>query len=163
MHDDDLTARFREDLGPDFEHLADLAPVVKRVVDQIATRRVTNLMAPLRQVADQAAAREAEQANATILAALSEKHPDWKDHEEAMVALSRKWSSQGMSQEEYLDHLYTRVTAEARHEVRHEARPRERDTRVADEVSRQEADTRHSAPATIAECFRAAKRGQRWE
>src|ERR1700722_5836135 len=160
MNDDELTARFRADLGPDFEHLADLAPAVKRVVDQIATRRVTKLMAPLRQVADQAAAREGEEANATMIAALNEKHPDWKDHADAMAELSRKWSSEGMTQDEYLDHLYTRVTAEARHE----ARPPEPDTTGADEGDQQRdrpVDTPR-ATATFAECFHAAKRGERW-
>ena len=50
------------------------------------------------------------------------------------------------------------VTADARHE----AQPRDRDTTGADDVDRQ-AETECSGPATFAECFRAAKRGERWE
>jgi predicted glycoside hydrolase/deacetylase ChbG (UPF0249 family) len=162
---DDLTERFREDLGPDFEYLADgVAPVVKRIVEQL----VSHATAPLRHRADQVAALEAErdnaraireagQAEAKTMAAFSERHPDWKDHQQAIAELSQKWSSQGMTQAEYLDHLYTLVTADARHE----AQPRERDTTGADDGDRQ-ADTPRSTP-TFAECFRAAKRGERWE
>ncbi len=47
-------------------------------------------------------------------------------------------------------------------DARHEAQPRDRDTTGADDVDRQ-AETECSGPATFAECFRAAKRGERWE
>jgi hypothetical protein len=139
-------------------------------VQRIVERVVSHATAPLRHRADQLAARRAEQdsaqairdseqAEAQTMAAFRERHPDWKDHEQAIAELSQKLFSQGtMSQAEYLDYLYTRVTADARHE----ARPREGDATAADDRD-QPAETKRSGPATFADCFAAAKRGHRWE
>jgi hypothetical protein len=87
--------------------------------------------------------------------AFTERHPDWKTHEPAMLALAHKMQPKGMTEAEYLDHLYVAVT-------RH-VREKEVEAAVAAGVEAEIEQNARPHAATFRDAFEAAKRGVRWK
>lgn len=156
MSDDDavpveLFDGFREEFEPE---LADpLARAMIRTVDKLATARIAAATKPLNDQQKVLTNRASQKETAATLVSFGEKHPDWKDHEAAMLAVAKQHSPTGMTEPEFLEHLYDTVTAPARRAAAatHEARERELEP------------ARRPNNASIADCFAAAKRGERWE
>ena len=161
MADDDLThdvvETFRETLGPELEYLADgLAPAVTGLVG----RQVERAIDAREHRAQQAKAAEA--ATTAVMKTFGEQHPDWKDHEPAMLQLAERIAPQrGMDEVEWLDFLYKRVT--------HASWEKERDAQIAEAAHTARADDaravgdRTTSPRSFEECFRAARRGERFD
>jgi hypothetical protein len=161
-HADDPVEQFRNDLGPELEYLADtLAPAVQRLAQRVSHETVRPLHA---RVAAEDAQRTAAHVQ-TLLNAFGEKHPDWKEHEPAMLALAQKVQPTGMTEAEYLDHLYASAT--------HERWQQERDAAIEAEVQKKTGQRGTERPATtdrptprhvasFDDAFQAALRGERW-
>lgn len=149
----DAIEAFRTELGPDLDYLADdLAPAVIRLASGIVASRVGDAVRPFVAQSQALTAREQENETATTMRAFEEQHADWKDHEPAMLKLAERIRPSGMTENEYLDHLYETVTRQARtaesHASAHRAASRPRPP---------------SAVPTFEEAAEAAKRGERWE
>ena len=172
-----VLTEFRTALGPELEYLADgLAPAITKLVERLTATTVEKATAPQRQQLEQLTGRAAVEQTDVVMKAFEGRHPDWKTHEPELLALSQKLSPKGMTEGEYLDHLYTIVTANAL--------PAAIDTKVAEGVKKalkrmadgaETTETRtRSTPEravriappenpTFHEAYQAAKRGERWE
>jgi hypothetical protein len=109
---DALVDKFKASLGPEYDYMADaLAPAIKDLVTELTKGSLEEAAKPIRDTAKVIIDRAAqEQTNATMKE-LEAKHPDWKEHEEAMLDLAQKIDPKGMSEAEFLDHLYETVTS----------------------------------------------------
>lgn len=156
----------RQALGPDYEDLADrLAPAMRQVAEMVAAETAKPLMAEQTRLIQETAVKE----SAASLESFSQKHPDWKEHEEDMVALSKKMNpGEGMSQSEYLENLYYLVTRQSSEgerlkkvvqRINKSAPAGSESTRVpASRVA-----TRPAGNPTFAEAAAAALRGERFD
>src|SRR5436309_381707 len=85
--------RFRERLGPELHYLADpLAPAVSELVVDAARAALDEALVPIRTGTDNLLARAvqqdaeaAEQHTQAVMTTFEKAHPDWKDHENAML------------------------------------------------------------------------------
>ena len=174
---DALLDEFRTELGPELEYLADgLAPAIKSLVQKLTATTVEEATKPLKAQQNTLLTKAAEEATETVMTTFGTKHPDWKDHEPAMLALAAKIEPKGMSEGEFLEHLYNVVTRDTWE--------KDRDTKIAEATKTALAKMRKGAattdthqPATpesqvrrapsetpsFAEAYEAAKRGERWE
>lgn len=177
---DAVLGEFKEALGPELEYLADgLAPAITKLVERLTASTVDKATEPLKAQTKGLLDRAAVEQTETVLQAFGKTHPDWQEHEDAMFALSQKLSPNGMSEVEYLGHLYKLVTADAQAS----AHAKELETKVAAGVkaaiakmtkgaetteTRQDAtperQVRSQPPSTptIHEAYEAAKRGEVW-
>jgi len=177
---DAVLDEFKGALGPEFEYLAEgLAPAITKLVERLTAATVEKVTEPLKAQTKGLLDKQATDTTAQVMKTFEEAHPDWQEHEEALVALSQKLSPKGMTETEYLDHLYTLVTAD----TSVEARDKMIEARVADQVKKaiakmtrgaESTETRTEAtperhvrtgpPATptFQEAYEAAKRGERW-
>jgi len=148
---DDVVETFRNELGPELEYLADgLAPAVTGLVGHAVEHAINERVRQAEQH------RAAEEQTATVMTSFAKQHPDWKEHESAMLALAQKLDPKGMSDVEYLDHLYRAVT--------HASWQKERDAEAAKTARTDDATdvADRTAPRSFAECFAAARRGERF-
>lgn len=143
-------------------------------------RQVAEALKPLKSSQDTILTKAAIDQTASIMKTFEGKHPDWQKHEAEMTALSQKLHPNGMDELEYLDHIYSLVTAETS-DVRQAAI----DAKVAEGVKaalkklQKGADTVETRvrdvpesqvkngppegrPATFQEAAAAARRGERW-
>lgn len=163
---DAIMERVRERLGEEYGDLADkLAPAMAEVAQMVALAVAKPIKEELDSVVDSSTAAQARAA----VEAFEKAHPDWKKHEKAMVALSKKLPpGEGMTEAEYLDVLYTIAT---------------RDTAIGDSVKKVvsrigkstgsgdnkggvhsgQVATRSSSLPSFKEAYEAAKRGERIE
>lgn len=83
-----------------------------RLLQDPTVRKIltTPAPAPTRFSKALAAATRHEQTN-VVMTAFTARHPDWKTYEPELLVLAEKVSPNGMTEGEYLDHLYTIVTA----------------------------------------------------
>ena len=107
----DAVASFKAALGPDLDFLGDkLAPAIQALAQHIVEQTVQPLKAHQQQLTERAGLEQTQ----TILKTFETKHPDWKQHEVAMVALSQKIQpTAGMESLDYMDLLYGHVTRDA--------------------------------------------------
>lgn len=166
---DDAVASFRQALGPDLDFLADkLAPAIQAMAQQIAHATVGQAVEPLKAHQDTLLSKAAEEQKASALASFTEKHPDWKQHEQAITALSAKLQPNGMEPLEYLSTLYALATKDiAAAEAAKKAVARMTKAAAADEgkstaVSEGKVSLARPANPSLKEAFEAAKRGERW-
>ncbi len=103
-----LVDKFKEDLGPEYEYMADaMAPALMNLVKAAMAATIEPLKAQQELIVGKAANDQTE----TVMQTFEKSHTDYKDHEPAMLALSQKIQPNGMSELEYLDHLYQAVTS----------------------------------------------------
>lgn len=167
---DAIVDSFKQKLGPELEYLADsLAPAITELVKTLTQQTVTEATAPLKAAEQARLQQQAVEQTQATMSAFEQAHPDWKQHEPAMLKLAQQLQPNGLSETEYLEQLYRLVTfdtqvAEATkkkiaavNEAAKKAEPRAQTT----------ADTnvRRTAPkaATFHDAFEAAKRGERWD
>jgi hypothetical protein len=173
---DAVMGEFKEALGPELEYLADgLAPAITKLVERLTTKATEPLKKQTEGLLSKAAGDQTE----IVMKAFGESHPDWKTHEDAMFELSQKLAPKGMTEIEYLDHLYKLATADAKAAAREkdiESQVAERVKKSIARMNKGAADTdtrtdatpeRHVRPATpetptFQEAYEAAKRGERW-
>jgi hypothetical protein len=148
---------FASELGPELDFLADgLAPAVTDMARKIAAATVAETVQPLIDQANGHTAREREKHTTATMEAFGERHADWQAHEPAMLALAQKIQPNGMTELEFLEHLYATVTRDVR-EKEHEA------AAAAADVETEIEQNARPHQATFADAYAAAKRGVRWE
>lgn len=177
---DAIIGEFKESLGPELEYLADgLAPAITKLVERLTKSAVEQETQPIKEQTRGLLGKAAVEATASVMKTFGEQHPDWEQHEPAMLELSQKLSPKGMTEIEYLSHLYTLVTAETP-----EAREKAIDAKAAakakatiekmrkgaettetraDATPEREVRNRRPALPTFEESYEAAKQGIRWE
>lgn len=178
---DALVDKFRTRLGPEYDYLADaLAPAIKDLVSELTKGSLEAAAKPIRDTAKVITDRAAQEETTAVMTQLETKHPDWHDHEEAMLTLAQKIDPKGMSETEFLEHLYDTVTspkklaaAEAKTEAevtkRVAARLKKMERGAADTETTQEATPDHQVRRgtdkllSIRESFELAKQGVRVE
>lgn len=154
------------------EALRELGESTKKTVDD-ATR-------PIKEQLAKTTDRAAVEATATVMKTFEGQHADWKTHEPAMMALAEKIQPNGMTELEYLGHLYETVTRASREATAKETEAQ----RIADGVKaaldkmKKGAETAETKTAstpehqvrkaprgipTFEEAAEAALRGERWE
>jgi hypothetical protein len=85
MDNDDVMETFRNELGPELEYLADgLAPAVTGLVGLTIERALDVREHRAQQ------AKAAEATTTAVMTAFGDKHPDWKEHEPAMMQLAAR-------------------------------------------------------------------------
>jgi hypothetical protein len=168
---------FKKALGPELEYLADgLGPAVTKLVEQLTQSTISKAVEPVKKATDAMLSKSAADQTVTVMKSFGEKHPDWQDHEEAMMKLSERIQPKGMTELEYLEHLYETVTKPSR--------DKDLETRVAEGVKAAlkkiekgaqsterrsdgvpDSHVKNAAPAnaTFDDAVAAAKRGERWE
>lgn len=182
---DEVLGEFKEALGPDLEYLADgLAPAITKLVERLAAQTVDKATAPLKNGQKVLLDKVASEQTDAVMATLEKTHPDWKDHEDAMFALSQKFQlvPGQMTEIEYLETLYDLATRDARAGASKKATEKEIADGVKKALKRMEegatntdTKTRHTPDGQVttgppngrapsfAESYAAAKRGERWE
>lgn len=154
------------------EALRELGESTKKTIDD-ATR-------PIKEQLAKTTDRAAVEATATVMKTFEGQHADWKTHEPAMMALAEKIQPNGMTELEYLGHLYETVTRASREATAKETEAQ----RIADGVKaaldkmKKGAETAETKTAstpehqvrkaprgipTFEEAAEAALRGERWE
>lgn len=102
---------FKQLLGTDLEYLADGAyPAVKALIERHVQAALAQVVQPIRAQQEAVTAHVASEQTAAVMREFSTKHPDWQSHEPAMLALSKQIKPSGMSEPDYLEHLYVTVT-----------------------------------------------------
>lgn len=156
----------RKALGPEYEDLADrLAPAMRRVAETVARVVAEPIARKQEEIISESATRETQSA----LAALTQRHPDWKDHEQEMVALGEKFPpGQGVTEVEYLDTLYFLATREKQNgeAVRRTVDRMKKSAESAkppSSVQESHVAVRPPGPPSFREAYEAAKRGERLE
>jgi len=106
---DQIKEGVRKALGPEYEDLADrLGEAIHSAASLIVGEAIKPLQEGQNTLITESSARESE----IILRSFAKDHPDWKDHESAMVALTKKMPvGSGMSEREYLDNIYILATS----------------------------------------------------
>lgn len=176
---DAVLTEFKDALGPELEYLADgLAPAITKLVDRLTAAQVAKAVDPLKKGTEQLLTKAATEQTETIMKGFGEAHPDWKDHEDAMLALAQKLSPNGMTEGEYLEHIYALVTrdtsakaidAKVAEGVKKAIAKMEQGARNTDGRDRETPDGKVTTgpPAgrapEFSEAYAAAKRGERWE
>jgi hypothetical protein len=147
---------FKAGLGEELEFLAEgLAPAVTSLARDVAAAAVGEAVAPLLAQHQVYTDRESEKETAAVMASFTQSHPDWPTHEPAMLALARQIQPNGMTELEFLEHLYAAVGSAAQEEAE-----------VAAATAAAEADARRAARPevpTLREAYEAAKRGEMWD
>ncbi len=164
---DQIRSHVKEALGPEYEDIADkMATAIQRAAQLMVDEAVKPLKEGQETLIHESAMREA----GTALKAFGEKHPDWKQHEKDMVALSRKVPVGGQSEAEYLENIYFLVTRSgAKGDALKKAAKRMSDSaRKSDGGGRNVSDSSVSkSPAgklpTFAESAAAAQRGEKFD
>ena len=161
---DDAVAQFKTALGPDLDFLGDaLAPAVKAMAETIAKQTVEHATAPLKSAQDTLLTKAAEEQTTAVMQAFAAKHPDWTQHEPAMMKIAATLKPNGMAESEYLDTLYTLATLDIQKAEAVKVAT-ERITRVAktaetrtDGTPEKRVDTSSRKVSSIAEAFAEAK------
>jgi hypothetical protein len=167
---DALVAGFKEKLGPEFEYLADsLAPAVMHLVESLTKQTVEQTVAPLKADHDARVAQQATEQTTSIMKSFETKHPDWKQHEPAMLKLAEKIQPNGMDEIEYLELLHSTVT---RDRVIADA-TKAAIAKMKEEAAKAEPSIEPTAGsrvkkgrpqgASFSDAYAAAKRGERWD
>lgn len=178
-----VLSEFKEALGPDLEYLADgLAPAITKLVERLTATTVEKATAPLKKGQETLLTKAATEQTETVMKTFGEKHPDWEEHEPAMLELSKKLQPNGMGEVEYLETLYALVTRD----TSTEATKKQTEKQIADGVkaalkkmeqgaTNTDTKTRHTPDGQVttgppngrapsfSEAFAAAKRGERWD
>lgn len=83
-------------------------------VERRAQAILDKSLEPIRSQTKGLVDKVAGEQTAAIMDAFEKAHPDWRTHEKAMTDLAAKLNPNGMSESDYLEHLYNTVTFESR-------------------------------------------------
>lgn len=165
----DVSAQVAAALGPELDFLA---PAITKAIEAVVEPRLKHAIgeavepvkAAQQALVDKASAEQTE----ATLKAFTDRHPDWKQHEPAMLKVGIL-PSPGMTELDFMEALYTLATKDAVVAKATKAAI-DRLTKGAATAEGKDAPLSGdkvtvSRPAhpTIAEAFAAAKRGERWE
>lgn len=147
-----------------------------------AQAEVAPLRASLEKETRASLEKEAAETTATVMTAFTAAHPDWQTHEAAIVALAQKVVPHGMTELEFLEHLYTTVTGQAQLAALKASREadieREVNGRFKTRIAKMNTGTAEATPETVPEsqvhkrppgpvsfdqAFQDARRGIRYE
>jgi len=162
-----INAVVAKSLGPEYGDLADrLGPAIREVAKMVAGEQIQATEAKLGDVIADTAMREANQA----LESFGKKHPDWKDHEEAMTTLSARMPpGEGMDEGTYLENLYYLVTRDGsegdttKKVIKRMAKSVQNSSEEGSSVSSKNVSVASAKAPTFREAAAAAKRGERFE
>lgn len=107
---DVVRERLTKTLGTGYEDLATgIAEAVEEAAKLVVAEELKSVKEGQDSLIKDAAGREANEA----VKVFSKVHPDYKDHEKEMVALTKKFPpNEGVTEAEYLEAIYTLATAE---------------------------------------------------
>lgn len=109
---DQIHAKVKAALG---EEYADLADRLSGAITDAATLITDEAVKPLKEGQDTLISESAMRESKAALDAFTEKNPNWKKHEKAMVALTKKYPvGEGVSEAEYLDSIFYLATRNGR-------------------------------------------------
>jgi hypothetical protein len=178
---DAVMAEFKTNLGPELEYLADgLTPAITKLVETLTKATVEKATTPLKAAQSLLLDKAAHEQTDQVMATFAKAHPDWEQHEDALFALAQKLQPNGMTENEYLDHLWKLVTADSTPDTTAlekkiadgvKAALRKMETAAAGTETRSrttpEGQVSHARPTDhvpdFREAYLAAKGGQRWE
>jgi hypothetical protein len=175
-----IVSEFREDLGPELEYIAEAGPAITRLIQRLTKSITESTVKPLKQQQDALLADKAVGDMKVTMKTFEERHPDWKEHEDAMVSIGQTLAPNGLNEAEYMERLYQLATRDAWEKDRDANVEKTVVARVKAAIAKinkgaEETETvtdatpeRHvrSAPPTtptIHEAYEAAKRGERWD
>jgi hypothetical protein len=102
---------FKQSLGPDLNFLADgLGPAIESVVQHVVRETLAREVGPLKQQVESFTNKLATDESNRSFDAFAKAHPDWQQHEPAMMTLSSKIKPVGMTPNEFASLLYDTVT-----------------------------------------------------
>jgi hypothetical protein len=164
--------QMRKAFGPEGEPLADqLAPIMHELAKAVAQSVVDTQIKPIKAQQDEIAYKTVAAETEVEMKSFEKSHPDWKEHEPAMLKLSQTLvpaTGADLSASDYLELLYTIATKDQR------ARNATTDVvkKLAAVVKASEppdsgVKDQNITPAapkrpTIEQAFEAAKKGIRW-
>jgi hypothetical protein len=165
----ELTADIKADLGPDLDYLADplstaFAKALTKGVQRLTRGTIEQAVRPVMQ-------RDAQIQTQTVMTAFADKHPDWQQYERPMLALAQQIHPNGMSELDFLEHLYRSVSFEDRVEREVSGRFKKRFSRMNEGQSEVpihatpegQVRKRPDGPVDFRQAFRDAKAGIRYE
>jgi hypothetical protein len=174
-----LAEELRGELGEEYDYLVDpLSRALSKVADKLVTQRVDAQTKPIKAQQEVIINRAATEETKAVMAGFDAKHPDWKEHEDAMFEIAQTLSPKGLTEIEYLERCYQLATRDAWE--------KNRDANVANEVKKAVAKIQKGAASTetqtrstpesqvrigppagrvpdFQDAYEAAKRGERWE
>ncbi|HYB96811.1 MAG TPA: hypothetical protein VEC39_17695 [Vicinamibacterales bacterium] len=167
---DDVIAGFKQALGPDLDFLADkLAPAIHQLVQNVAKAAVGEAVTPLQTQQQTLLDKAAQEQTDATLKAFTDKRPDWKQHEPAMLKIAEQLKPNGMSEIDYLDTLYTLATKDiaaaeaAKKAVERMTKAAKTDEGKSHPLPGSQVSVARPTSPSIRDAFEAAKRGERWE
>jgi hypothetical protein len=168
---DDIGNAVKAALGSDLDFMAGpLANAIKAAVEPLIKSRVEEAVKPVQEQTKTLLNQTAVQETETTLQTFSQKHPDWKQHEPAMVKLGHTLQpGPHVSAMDYMEQLYRLVTYDTRIEkaaadaVTRLAKGAEAAEKQSQPVSESKVSKTPPANASIYDAYAAAKRGERWE
>lgn len=109
---DQITAKVKAALGPEYEDVADK---IALAVQEAANLVVAEAVKPLKEGQDALISESAERETNDALTAFAKSHPDWKKYDAKMTALSAKFKpGEGVTPQEYLETLYQLASADGK-------------------------------------------------
>lgn len=167
---DTLLESFKAKLGPDLAFLADsLAPAVKAVVEDAVKTAVGEATKPIQEATSTLIDRATQEQTDTLLKGFSERYPDWKTHEPAMLKIAESFQpGPKTTPDAYLESLYFLATKDARIDAEVKKVVAKMTTGAAtaetrtSTVSGDRVTTAPPAGASFKDAFAAAKQGKRW-
>lgn len=178
-----LAEELRTELGEEYEYLVDplsraLSKVADKLVDQRVKPAIEASTKPLKDQQERILSKAAAEETTAVMTAFGTKHPDWKDHEDAMFAIAQTLDPKGLGEIDYLERCYQLATRDAWE--------KDRDANIAAAVKKALAKVQKGADTTetqtratpdsevrlgppvgrsptFEEAHAAAKRGERWE
>jgi hypothetical protein len=179
---DQILSEVKASFGDDLDYLADpVAKAITSIVEKLLPPTIATATEPIRSSQEALLDRVATEQTDAVMSAFEKAHPDYKTHEDAMMALSERMPpGKGMTEGEYLESLYTLVTHQstvAATEADVERRVAERVKKALGKITTTAATTeapsapvaeshiarRTAQPPTFREAYEAAKRGERLE
>ena len=162
-----IDAALRDSLGPEYGDLADrIVPGFTRAVELAIQQHTAPLRQEQEKLIQDSALREAQ----TTLDSFGKSHPDWKQHEPAMMKLAEKLQpGPGMPEHEWLEALYTLSTLDQRtaDKTKETIARMTKAAATADTATTtlagDKVTTKPNRPVTMREAYEAAKRGERFE
>jgi hypothetical protein len=138
---DEVMTEFKAALGPELEYLADgLAPAITKLVERLTQTTGEKTVAPLKKQMETLLSKAAQDQTETVMKSFGEKHPDWQEHEAAMLELAQRVQPKEMTEPEFLEHLYATVTRDTWE--------KDRETKIAEGVKARLAKITKGAEAT---------------
>lgn len=160
---DEVMQQLEDTFGPE------VAGALGPAFMELARRIVRTEVEPLRQATEASRAETARVQSEAVLKTFESSHPDWKKHENKMMAVAKRYvPAEGTTELQYLKDLYVlatqdQSTADATRKVVERMGKSVRASDLTGSTPASRVATSPVKPPTLREAFQAAKRGHRFE